>query len=666
VCDIEYILSDAISPIISNIPADISVECLDLVPGIQSVSVTDNCDTQIELVFSQDTIITCDGDGYVVNYWSAIDCSGNFSSGSQSVTILDVTNPTIMCPPDLTLDTDIDECERDNVILGSLIFSDNCSIDTFYNDLLLPLNLGVHQVSWTVSDCSLNSNSCIQTITIVDNQIPNIICPIDLTVNTTLGLCNRTGLRIGSASSGDNCGIIYGGNNRPSIYYVGNTIVTHIVEDIAGNTATCDQNITVEDNEDPVITCPSDITVNTDTGSCQSTMSLSNGSGSDNCGIQNLSHNGSGAYSLGTTVVKHTAEDNSGNTATCDQNITVEDNEDPTITCPSDLTVDTDMGSCEATGVSLGNELSDDNCSVAVTNNSSEPYTLGTTSVVYTVTDGSGNSTTCEQSVTVEDNEAPIITCPADMTVNTDLGNCEATGVVLGIATSTDNCTVMSVINNGMEPYFIGITTVTHIAEDENSNTAACDQIITVEENEDPSITCPVDITVNTDSGSCEAVLSLSSATGSDNCGITIFSHNGSGVYSLGITIVTHTAEDLSGNTSTCEQTITVEDNETPTITCPSDLTVDTDLGSCEATGVSLGIEVSDDNCSVVVSNDATEPYSLGTTSIIYTATDGSGNTTTCEQIITVEDNEEPAITCPVNLTVNADLGNCQSTGIVL
>jgi hypothetical protein len=91
--------------------------------------------------------------------------------------------------------------------------------------------------------------------------------------------------------------------------------------------------------------------------------------------------------------------------------------------------VNVDAGLCVATVASLGTPTTADNCTVAsVTNNHpSTTYTLGTTTVIWTVTDGSGNTATCSQTVTVVDNVNPTITCPANITVNVDAGLCVAT-----------------------------------------------------------------------------------------------------------------------------------------------------------------------------------------------------------------------------------------------
>ena len=94
-----------------------------------------------------------------------------------------------------------------------------------------------------------------------------------------------------------------------------------------------------------------------------------------------------------------------------------------------------------------------DNCGVAsVTNDfnntadASGTYPVGTTTVVWTVTDNSGNTATCSMDITVTDDEDPTITCAADQTATTDAGNCTAAVTVVA-PTTADNCGVASVTN---------------------------------------------------------------------------------------------------------------------------------------------------------------------------------------------------------------------------
>ncbi|MBK8470778.1 MAG: HYR domain-containing protein [Sphingobacteriales bacterium] len=74
-----------------------------------------------------------------------------------------------------------------------------------------------------------------------------------------------------------------------------------------------------------------------------------------------------------------------------------------------------------------------DNCGVASvlnsfngTSNASDTYPVGTTTVVWTVTDVNGNTATCSHTVTVTDSEAPLLVCPADISLTAASGSCDA------------------------------------------------------------------------------------------------------------------------------------------------------------------------------------------------------------------------------------------------
>jgi hypothetical protein len=81
---------------------------------------------------------------------------------------------------------------------------------------------------------------------------------------------------------------------------------------------------------------------------------------------------------------------------------TVDDITPPTITCPSDVIAYTNSG-CSATGVVLGTPIINDNCGTPIVENNhpSTTYPQGITIVTWTVTDCSGLTATCDQSVTV-------------------------------------------------------------------------------------------------------------------------------------------------------------------------------------------------------------------------------------------------------------------------
>ena len=156
---------------------------------------------------------------------------------------------------------------------------------------------------------------------------------------------------------------------------------------------------------------------------------------------------------------------------TPDYSVFIGDITDPTITCPANVTnVPANAGQCYATGVALGTPTTADNCGVAtVTNNAPVQFPVGTTTVIWTVTDNNGRTATCNQTVTVVDTQNPTITCPANVTnVPANAGQCYATGVALGTPTTADNCGVSTVTNNAPVQFPVGTTTVIWTVTDNN------------------------------------------------------------------------------------------------------------------------------------------------------------------------------------------------------
>jgi hypothetical protein len=233
-----------------------------------------------------------------------------------------------------------------------------------------------------------------------------------------------------------------------------------------------------------------------------------------------------------------------------------------------------------------------------------------------------------------------VITCPGNITVNAAAGGC--TSNVTFTVTATDNCgsaSVVSVPASGFA-FPLGTTTVNSTADDGHGNTSQCSFTVTVVDNQPPTITCPADLPdVHTDLGHCYATgVNLGTPTTSDNCGILTVTNNAPAQFPHGTTTVTWTAVDTSGNLSTCHQTVTVQDHETPTIaTCPTNRT----FAGCHATMPDLTPEVvATDNCSTsfTVTQDPATGASIlmETTVVTITVQDEAGNSATCNPTITL------------------------------
>jgi len=631
--------------------------------------------------------------------FTATDTAGNMASCVVMITITDDEDPTVSCPTDITQSNDPGVCAA-AVTVPAPMAMDNCGIMTVMNDFNSTsdasdtYDVGTTTVTFTVADTAGNTATCSLDITIEDNEAPVITCPSSITQSNDTDSCNAA-VTVATITVDENCALMSivndynNGSDASDTYPVGTTTVVFTVTDSASNSSSCSLDVTVEDDQDPVITCPADATMANDAGACEALVTIPLATASDNCAALVTNDytsidDATDIYPVGTTTVTFTATDAASNIATCSITVTVTDDEDPTITCPADITQTADPDACDAV-VAITSPTGADNCNVASvmndynsTSDASDTYPVGTTPVVWTATDDAGNTGTCMFNVMVTDDQAPDITCPADMTADTDAGNCDASLTVMN-PTATDNCGTVTFLNDynntsdASDTYAAGVTVVNFSALDGAGNASTCMISITVEDNEDPTITCPSSITQGSDLNECDALVTVPAPTFGDNCDSFIendfnSTSDASDTYPVGTTAVMFTVSDSAGNTATCSLDITVEDDENPVYSfCPSDITVSNDAGSCDAV-VTWDPVLVGDNCSIAVFNtthNSGDTFVLGTTTVMYTASDPAGNTRVCIFNVTVEDDEDPIITCPTDITQPSDAGNCDAAVMV-
>src|SRR5262249_53363901 len=147
-----------------------------------------------------------------------------------------------------------------------------------------------------------------------------------------------------------------------------------------------------------------------------------------------------------------------------------------------------------------------DNCGIASlvsVPDSGSPFSMGATVITSIATDVNGNTAICSFTVTVVDDQKPVIHCPADITVKAADGLCTS-NVVFNV-TAMDNCGIASLVSvpDSGSPFSMGATVVTSIATDVNGNTSACSFTVTVVDDQKPVIVCPADITVKATDGLC-------------------------------------------------------------------------------------------------------------------------------------------------------------------
>ncbi|HNL38898.1 MAG TPA: HYR domain-containing protein, partial [Saprospiraceae bacterium] len=519
-----------------------------------------------------------------------------------------------------------------------------------------------------------NTGTCTFTVQVADNTPPSIQCGAGTFSAAANSSCQYVLANLSAATtSSDNCGTptISQTPAVGTVLGLGATTVTMRATDANSNTATCLITVTVTDQTPPSITCPANATVAAG-ANCSATLAsyTAAATASDNCTAspaKTQSPATGTVLPLGAQIVTLTATDAAGNPGTCSFTVTVTDQTAPSITCPNSITQANTTNQCGA-NVSFANATATDNCTASptITNlgaASGSFFPVGTTSVTFRATDGAGNSSTCSFTVTVNDTQAPNISCPANITQNSAANQCGA-NVSFANATATDNCTASPAITNlgaASGSFFsVGTTTVTFRATDGAGNSSTCSFTIMVKDVTPPTIVCPANQNIFASSTCTGTVGSWSPLSLTDNCSpAPTFAQ--SPVASTGLSghndskTVTLTATDASGNTASCSFTVTLKDVTPPVAKCKN---ATINLGANGALTLQPGSvnNGSTDNCAFTLSvtPNTFGCSNLGNTTVTLKATDAGGNTSTCTAVVTIKDATAPTALCKtINVYLN-------------
>jgi hypothetical protein len=317
-------------------------------------------------------------------------------------------------------------------------------------------------------------------------------------------------------------------------------------------------------------------------------------------------------------------------------------------------------------------------------------YTLTRT---YTATNACGIAATCVQTITVNDQTAPMITCPAALTVSCASAVPDPN---IALVTANDLCggtPVITFVNDVKSNETCAnryTLTRTYRATDACLNSSTCSQVITVKDETAPTINCPAAVSVSC--ASAVPAVNVAAVTAGDNCGgIPVITHNdadditaaGGCANRFTLTRV-YRATDACGNFATCSQVIRVNDVTGPvlagTATLPNvacGTTLPTALQSVYTAADGCGGAVTVGATAWVASN----PTACGKSGLytrVWTATDACNNTTTALQSITVDLPTLPTMTALPNITgicgslpaptqlnfTNGATGDCALTGL--
>ncbi|OWY24852.1 hypothetical protein C7N43_15525, partial [Sphingobacteriales bacterium UPWRP_1] len=616
----------------------------------------------------------------------------NVGSNTVTLTVTDVNNNTATCSATVTVQdlvVPVAVCQNvtvqlDNTGNGSTTAaavnngsSDACGIQTLSlsQTAFTCANVGSNTVTLTVTDVNSNVNTCTATVTVQDTVLPVALCqPVTVQLDNT-GNGSTTASAVNNGSS-DACGIqtLSLSQTAFTCANVGSNTVTLTVTDVNSNVNTCTATVTVQDTVLPVALCQP-VTVQLDnTGNGSTTASAVNNGSSDACGIQSLSLSQTAftcaSIATNPNTVTLTVTDVNNNTSTCTATVTVEDNIAPTAICQNPTVALNSAGTVTITPAQINNGSSD-NCAVqgySLSQSTFDCTEVGFNTVIMTVTDVNGQTSTCSSLVRVIETLPPTAVCQ-NITVQLQTGgsvNVAASAVNNG---SSDNCgtITLALSQTTFTCSNIGVNTVVLTVTDANSNTATCSATITVQDNIAPLAVCQP-VTVQLNSGGAASVTGTQVNNGSsDACGIQSLSvtPNSFTCGNVGGNTVTLTVTDVNNNTTTCSATVTVQDNIAPLAVCQPVTVQLNSGGTASVTGTQVN-NGSSDACgiqSLSVTPNSFTCGNVGGNTVTLTATDVNGNTATCSATVTVQDNIAPLAVCqPVTVQLNSG-GTATVTG---
>lgn len=506
--------------------------------------------------------------------------------------------------------------------------------------------LGTTTITYDATDASNNTSQCSFTVTVIDTAAPTVICQ-DITVQLdAAGNATITPAQIDGGSFANCSGVTLSASQTNFNYSdVGANAVTLTATDANNRSSSCQALVTIPDTVALALTCPGNISVNTDPGNCGAVVSFS-ATATGNSPVLSYSQAPGTSFSPGTTTVTVTATDANNAVLTCNFDVTVIDVAPPSITCPAPITVAADAGQCSAV-VTYADPTATDNCDPTIPPTTLNGFTNAGTFNGHTYFLSNSTATATAAHAMAQANGGHLVTI-ADAAEN---------AFVKGITTQR---VWMGFTDKDSEGNFVWVTgePVTYT-------------------NWDVANGEPNDFNNRED----WTVMNFNSASGlwndywENNQVQYIIEYDGGtfpvnhvsgplsgSVFPLGTTTVTYSATDPSGNTAQCSFDITVTDTTKPTATCQN-ITVNLDAsGAASITAQDIDNGSTDDcgTVSLAASQTSFDANDVGANQVFLTVTDNSGNTSTCQAVVTVVGNSvPPSGFCPSDTIVNTDPGTC-------
>ena len=611
---LRWSIIDTQVPTFTGLQPSITVYCPNPLPTVPAATVSDNCDATVAITFSRvykDSI--CDGSYTVQTTWTATDDCGNSDSTTQDIFVRDTTKPVFtLIPANKTFRCDTFVLPPIPVMGINVMATDGCSP--------------------------------VVSITTATNSFQNPDPAV--------------------------CG-----------HYSYNIVRTFTALDECGNTQTATQTISVIDSLGPV---PGGILDTTALCSTLLPFPAPAPNATDACSGLTATPTSTGQTPTPgvctdqyTIAVHWIASDVCGNTTMFDQIVRVVDTVPPMLmNVPPNITVECDAIPAQPE-TSLLNPS--DNCDNAVSVNLVQTeirnpdtttcahWTDYTVKREWTATDNCGNTRTYTQLIQIEDTTPPTIVPPPAMMFPNDPGDCGADVMIPAPLSVTDVCS-----NQFSGAMISAVKPLVQAGPGSPFNTPVASMAFQLVSPNglpfQPAIASPVtELRIIIEKADAEGPTEFFNIFDENNN--LLGTANTNSQCGDKTTVFTLTASQLNAWLSDGVANFNVVPNGTGSLACnpvcPGGKVTARLVYTYSSSDVPIGLTYTlDGGASQNFPPSGPTFLTIGTHTVIYTATDCAGNSSTSSVQITVNDTQAPSIAAPANIVAFTGQNNCE--GIIM
>ncbi|WP_238548527.1 DUF5011 domain-containing protein [Bifidobacterium biavatii] len=444
----------------------------------QGVTASDTVDGDLtSQIKTSGTVNTSKPGSYTITY-TVSDKSGNTTTVSRVITVVDTTKPVLKTPGDVTIHVGDTFDPKAGVTASDTVDGDLTSKIqvTGSADTSTP---GKYTITYKVTDNAGNTTTATRTVTVVAVNVPVIKGATSKTVEAATSFDKKAGVTASDVEDGDLTSKIQV-TGDVNLKKTGSYTLTYTVTDKDGHTTTVSRVITVVDTTKPVITGAADKTI-TEGKTFDPKQGVTATDTLDGDLTPKLQITGTvDVTKPGKYTVKYNVSDAAGNKAIeVTRTITVTAANKPVIKGASAKTVEAATSFDPKAGVTASDvEDGDLTSKIQVTGDVNLKKT-GSYTLTYKVTDKDGWTTTVTRVVTVVDTTKPTISGATAKTIVSGTQFDPKAGVTASDTLDGD-LTSKITVTGSVDSAKPGSYELTYSVSDKAGNTATVKRVITV------------------------------------------------------------------------------------------------------------------------------------------------------------------------------------------